>query len=180
MKQILPTHLFSATILSLVAAAMARPLAAQEIKLGIVDYEKTVRAYVGYADIEAQFERQRESWNQELDRRSRELKAMEEDFRAQQLMLSDEKKRDKLVELETQQRELERYYQQIFGPGGEAARKNEELLQPILDKVLAIVQELGEQEDFRAIFDSSSTGIIYAEPGVDLTQKVIDRLNASE
>ncbi len=159
---------------------MARPLAAQEIKLGFVDGEAAIKAFSGFRDAEAQFEKQREAWNQELDSRSRELKAMEEDFKAQELMLSDEKKREKLIELETRRRELEQYYQQIFGPSGEAARKNEELLRPIFDRVNEIIRELGEQEKFTMIFDGSATGIVYAAPGVDLTQKVIDRLSASE
>ncbi len=180
MKRHLLFRILSATILSLVAAAMARPLAAQEIKLGYVNTEAVVRSFSGYRDAETQFEKQREAWNQELDSRSRELKAMEEDFKAQELMLSDEKKREKLTELETRRRELEQYYQQIFGPSGEAARKNEELLRPIFDRVQEIINELGEQEKFTMIFDSSNLGIAYAAPGVDLTQKVIDRLNAGE
>lgn len=180
MKRHLIFRGLSATILSLLAVAMARPLAAQEIKLGFVNGEKVVEAYSGFRDAKAQFEKQQEAWNQELDSRSRELKAMEEDFKAQELMLSDDKKREKLTELQTRRLELEQYYQQIFGPSGEAARKNEELLRPILDKVQDIINEVGEQEKFTMIFDSSSMGIAYAAPGVDLTQKVIDRLNASE
>jgi outer membrane protein len=167
-------------MLSLVAAALARPLAAQEIKLGFVNADKVVVASSGYRDAEAQFKKQRDAWNQELDSRSRELKAMEEDFKAQELMLSDDKKREKLTELQNRRLELERYYEQIFGPSGEAARKNEELLRPILDRVQQIITELGEQEKFTMIFDSSNMGIAYAAQGVDLTQKVIDRLNASE
>jgi len=180
MKRFLPTPVFSATILCLVAAAMARPLSAQEIKLGYVDAERILQAYSGYKDAEAQFSKQREAWNQEIDTRSRELKAMEEDFKAQELMLSDAKKREKLDELEKNRRDLEQYYQQIFGPSGEAARKNEELLRPILERVNEIIREVGEQEKYTMIFDASSMGIAYAASGVDLTDKIIERLNAAK
>jgi outer membrane protein len=180
MKQCLPIRVLSATMLALTAAAVARPLAAQEIKLGFIDAEKVVQSFSGYKDAEAQFEKQREAWNQELDTRSRELKAMEEDFKAQELMLSDEKKKERLSELEKRRRDLEQYYQQIFGPSGEAARKNEELLRPILELVNRTIQEYGAQEKYTMIFDSSSLGVAYAAPGVDLTQKVIERLNASK
>jgi outer membrane protein len=178
MNRFLPIRVFSATILGLIAAAVARPLAAQEMKLGVIDAEKVVQSYSGYKDAEEQFEKQREAWNQQLDARSRELRAMEEDFKAQELMLSDEKKKERLVDLEKRRKDLDTYYQQIFGPSGEAARKNEELLRPILDRVNKIVKELGEQEKYTMIFDSSSAGIAYAASGVDLTQKIIERLNA--
>jgi len=82
-------------MLGLIAAAVARPLAAQEMKLGVIDAEKVVQSYSGYKDAEAQFEKQREAWNQQLDARSRELRAMEDDFKAQELMLSDEKKKER-------------------------------------------------------------------------------------
>jgi len=167
-----------ATILVLLAAAMARPAVAQEIKLGYVDGEKVVQAYKGYKDAETQFEKQRDAWNQEFEKRSRELKAMEEDFKAQQLMLSDEKRKEKLTLLDDRRRELEKYYQDIFGPGGEAARKNEELLRPILEKVNTVIKDLGAAEKWTMIFDASNTGIAYAATGADLTEKVIQRLNA--
>jgi hypothetical protein len=57
---------------------------------------------------------------------------MEEDFKAQQLMLSDEKRKGKLTLLDDRRRELEKYYQDIFGPGGEARAQERELLRPIL------------------------------------------------
>ena len=180
MKQFLPIRMLSASMLCLTAAAVARPLAAQEIKLGFIDAEKVVQSFSGYKDAETQFEKQREAWNLELDARSRELKAMEEDFKAQELMLSDEKKREKLAELEKRRRDLELYYQQIFGPSGEAARKNEELLRPILERVNRTIQDYGAQEKYTMIFDSSSQGVAYAAPGVDLTGKIIERLNAAK
>jgi outer membrane protein len=177
MKRFLPTCRISAILLGLIAAALARPLAAQEIKLGYIDAERVLQAYSGYKDAEAQFAKQREAWNLELDTRSKELKAMEEDFKAQELMLSDAKK---LGELEKSRRDLEQYYQQIFGPTGEAARKNEELLRPILERVNAIIREMGEQDKYTMIFDSSSVGIAYAAPGVDLTEKIIERMKVAK
>ncbi len=105
---------------------------------------------------------------------------MEEDFKAQELMLSDAKKKEKMALLDERRRGVETYYQQIFGPGGEAARKNEELLKPILDKVNEIIRQVGEQEKYTMIFDTSNTGIAYASPGVDLTEKIIQRVNASQ
>ena len=180
MKRFLPTWWISATIPALIAAALARPLAAQEIKLGYVDAEKVLQAFSGYKDAEAQFAKQREAWNLELDTRSKELKAMEEDFKAQELMLSDAKKREKLGELDQRRRDLEQYYQQIFGPSGEAARKNEELLRPILERANKTIREVGEQDKYTMIFDSSSLGIAYAAPGVDLTEKIIERMNAAK
>lgn len=169
-----------ASMFALFAAVMARPSAAQDVKLGYVDGEKIVQSYKGYKDAETQFEKQRDAWNQEFDKRSRELKGMEEDFKAQQLMLSEAKRKEKVDLLDARRRELEKYYQDVFGPGGEAARKNEELLRPILDKVNTVIKAYGEQEKFTMILDASNTGIAYAASGIDVTDKIIQRLNSQQ
>src|SRR5262249_14074494 len=172
---------FFATILALFAAAMARPSAAQtNVKLGYVDGEKIVQSYKGYKDAEAQFQKQRDAWNQELEKRRRDLKAAEEDFKAQQLMLSEAKRKEKADLLEARQRDVQKYYEDVFGPGGEAARKNEEWLRPILDKVNAVIKEFGAAENYTMIFDTSNTGVAYAPQALDVTDKVIQRLNASQ
>ena len=100
----LPFRMVFASILGLLAAAVARPAEAQEIKLGYVDGERIVQTYKGYKDAETSFEKQREAWNQELEKRTRELKSMDEDFKAQELMLSDAKKKEKLALLEERRR----------------------------------------------------------------------------
>lgn len=145
-----------------------------------MDGEKVVQSYKGYKDAETQFEKQRDAWNQELDKRTRELKSMEEDFKAQELMLSDAKKKEKLSLLDQRKSDLNKYYQDIFGPNGEAARKNEELLKPIIDKVSQIIKEVGEQEKYTMIFDTSNTGIAYASSAADLTDKIIQRVNSAQ
>lgn len=180
LKSYLPRMRLFATILALFAAAVARPSVAEEFKVGYVDGERVVQAYKGYKDAETQFEKQREAWNQEIDKRSRDLKSMDEDFKAQELMLSEAKKKERLTQLEERRRELEKYYQEIFGPNGEAARKNEELLRPILEKVNTIIREVGEQEKYSMIFETSESGIAYAMPGLDITDKIIERLNAAQ
>ena len=179
MKRLLPRYVLFATILTLFAAAVARPDDAG-VKLGYVDGEKVVQSYKGYKDAETQFEKQRDAWNQELDKRTRELKSMEEDFKAQELMLSDAKKKEKLSLLDQRKSDLNKYYQDIFGPNGEAARKNEELLKPIIDKVSQIIKEVGEQEKYTMIFDTSNTGIAYASSAADLTDKIIQRVNSAQ
>jgi outer membrane protein len=175
---VLQRNVVFATMCALLAAAVARPSVADEIKLGYVDGEKIVQSYKGYKDAESQFEKQRDAWNQEFDKRSRELKASEEDFKAQQLMLSEAKRKEKIDLLETRRKDLEKYYQDIFGPNGEAARKNEELLRPILDKVNLLIKEYGQAEKYTLILDAANTGIAYAPEAINLTDKIIERLNA--
>ena len=55
--------------------------------------------------------------------------------------------------------------------------KREELYQPILDKIQAAVEAVGKEEGYYMIFDTSSGGILHADPANDLFEKVKAKLN---
>ena len=55
---------------------------------------------------------------------------------------------------------------------------NAELTQPIIEKMNLVLNELGENEGYDIIFDVAPGGIVYADEGFDLTDRVLDGLNA--
>ena len=54
--------------------------------------------------------------------------------------------------------------------------KKQEIYQPILDSVQEIITEIGKEQGFQMIFDSSSMGMIFAADSEDLTSLVKERL----
>jgi outer membrane protein len=55
--------------------------------------------------------------------------------------------------------------------------KREELYQPILDKIQLAVEEVGKENGYSMIFDTSTGGILFAEQTNDILQKVKAKLN---
>lgn len=55
--------------------------------------------------------------------------------------------------------------------------KREELYQPILNQIQQAVEEVGQENGYTMIFDTSTGGILHADISHDLLQKVKTKLN---
>ena len=161
---------------ALLAAGLV--LAAQpstaEIKIGYIDSEVLRERMDEFKDIQRQLDRLTQGYQQEaMDRRSK-LKKMEEDFRKQELLMSEARKAEIAAEFEQAVQDLQQFTQEKLGPGGERDQKNIELSAPIFERVNEALKNLAEEEGFDFIFDVAAGGIVYAHPDrYNLTEKLL-------
>ena len=115
-----------------------------EIKIGYIDSEILRERMPEFKDIQRQLDRLTQTYEQEaIDRRSKLLK-MEEDFRKQELLMSEARKAEIRAEFDQAMQDLQQYTQEKLGnPGGEVWQKNIELSAPIFDRVNEGPQEAG-------------------------------------
>jgi outer membrane protein len=102
---------------------------------------------------------------------------LQDELRAQSLMLSEEKKKEKKLELDRKMAEYEQFMKETFGDDGLAARRNKELTQPIVEKINKILEDLGKEQGYAIIFDVANANIVYADKALDLTDVVLTKLN---
>lgn len=76
-------------------------------------------------------------------------------------------------ELAAEQKKIQEYEVEV---SNKIAQKREELLQPILDKVKNIVDQLGKEKGYTMIFDTSTGGLLFADESEDLMTEVKSRL----
>jgi outer membrane protein len=150
---------------------------AAELKIGFIDSEKIFAEYQATSVAQAEFEADIQQWNQELETRKRELEKMTEDFESQRLILSQQKQQEMEEQLQTKRTELDAFVQEIWGPAGKVAQRNEQLTRPIVEKIREVLNEIGNQEGFSIIFDAIDGNVVYADQALDLTDRVIARLN---
>ena len=146
-----------------------------EIKIGYIDSEVLRERMDEFKDIQRELDRLRQTWEQEgIDRRSKLLK-MDEDFRKQELLMSEARKAELLGELRQAEQELQEFAQQKFAPDGELFQKNIELSGPVFERVNAALKKLAEEEGYDFIFDVAGGGaIVYADPERhNLTEKLL-------
>jgi len=155
-------------------------LSAQEIKLGYVDTVKLFSQYSETVEAEKIYKKEVEAWRKKASEMEAEIARLREEIQSQSLMLSQEKlaeNQEKLAEkklqLEQKFKEYQQYMGDIFGEEGEAAKRNKELTQPIVEKINAVIAKIAEEEGYTMIFDSSQGNILYAKKAMDLTDKVM-------
>ena len=158
--------------LSLVAAALLglSQAAIAETKIGFVNSDRVMREAAPGVRAQQRLEKEFEKRDQELQRIARDLKSMQEDLERNGPTMADGDRRNKERALTELNRDFQRKQREFREDLNQ--RRNEELAS-VLDKANRTVKELAEQENYDIIFQEA----VYANPRIDLTDKVIKSLS---
>ncbi len=170
----IPMNLRRTLTLGTFAALMlvSLPVAAQT-KFGFVDLQKAVtESKEGKAALK-KLQDMTERKQKELNKKQDELKRLEDEIRSQGSMWNDDMKRQKLGEYQKKGLELQEYYTEN---ARELAEREQELTAPLLERFMKIINKLGKDRGYTAVFHSGSA--IYVSGAVDLTAEVIRLFDA--
>jgi len=133
-----------------------------------VDYEDWVRA-------QEEFNTEYKLWEEEAKTMQIELEEMIQEYEKQRIVLSVEKKTEKESQIQAKQTALDVFTREIFGPGGTAERKNNNLVKPLLEKINSAIEKVSTEENYDFVFNAA--GLAYAKQGYDITDKVLKVLS---
>ena len=172
------TVVFAATA----AAVLWAGSALAELKLGYIDSEVLKERLGEFKEAQRKLNQLEQEFRREAQDREVKLMKMQEDFRKQELLMSETRKAELQAEFDGKVRELQEYTQLKFGPEGELMKKNVELSSPILEKINTALQEMAKEEGYDFIFDAASpgTGLVFAQEKYDVTEKLLERLQEAK
>ncbi len=158
-------------------AVLARPADA-EVKIGYIDSEVLRERMPEFKKMQRELERLQQDYQQQATDRQSKLLKLADDYRKQELLMSEAKRAEVQLELQTAEQELQQFAQEKMGPDGELFRKNIELSQPIFEQINTALEGLAEKDGFDFIFDVAGNGaIVYADPDrYNLTEKLLTAL----
>lgn len=151
-----------------------------QIKIGYIDAERIFAEYEGTQEAERVYKREVDGWKAQAAQMEQEIVKLQDELRAQSLMISEEKQREKKLELDKKVEDYQRYMKDTFGEEGIAARKNEELTKPILDRINKILSDISEEQDYDIVFDITNASIVFAKKEHDLTDVVLAALRQGD
>jgi outer membrane protein len=151
---------------------------ADDLKVGFINSQEIFVRYSGTEDAQRRFDEEKQKLEQEIEAKKQEIEELRADLERKSLLMSEETKEERLAELERKEQEFQQLYFDAFGESGSIVKLNAELTQPIIEKMNIVLNELGESEGYDIIFDVAPGGIVYANEGFDLTDRVLDELNA--
>lgn len=163
----------------LIACALfAACLTAQAQRLALIDMEYIMQHIPAYESANQEIEQSSKQWQDEVEKLAEEAKSMYESYQKTASSLTDEQrtaKEEAIVNKETEIAELRRQY---FGPGGELAKLQEELMRPLQDAVYNAVKEIATEKGYAVVTDrASASSIIFASPEIDISDEVLARLD---
>jgi len=150
--------------------------AAEVVKLGFFDKQAIVdRSDMGKEGL-ATIKAEMKPVYEKLEATRQEIKELKEEFKKKEPIWSDEVKKTKYFEIVSMEKRLE---QDVEQANRSLTKRERELLKPLQAKVLEIVARIGKEEGFTMIFEIPGAGIWYAPESLNLTDKIIQELNAA-
>ena len=168
-------RIIMAVALSLVLVAPQSFAAQESGKVGVVDSGKILQQLPETKQAEATLQATAAPLQKELDRMNQEYQKSVAAYRQQAASLSKSARDQKEKDLNLKGQALERYQQEKFGRGGIIEKKQQELLIPIRQKVLASIESIAKKEGVTLVLEKSAS--VYVTPEQDLTFKVMNELN---
>lgn len=156
---------------ALVALGFVATVAAQRI--AYVDVTAVLESLPEYQKAQEQLDKVATAWRQEIAQEQDKVKGMYSKFQAEQVLLSEEMKKQREEEIMNKEKEVREMQRQKFGPEGGLFKKREELIKPIQDKVYNAIEKFAQDKGFEYIFDKgSASGMLYADKKNDKTEDI--------
>jgi outer membrane protein len=169
MRKLLSVTLMAVAAYLLLATAVTQ---AQGLKVAVVRDEIIKQQYKAFQKAQDQWEIEKHGWDSTAADLQQSVQDLQTDYEKQKLILSDEKKRDREKAIRDKQAQLDGFTQQVYGPEGLAQRKQEELLNPILDNINKALETIANEDGYDIILTSGSA-LGYFRPSLDITDKVL-------
>lgn len=153
------------------AAAPAGP-----IKIAVIDTEKILLSSQAGKKALADLKKLQEQRENELRTRAQELKDLQTKISEGRLSLAQ----DKLADLSKQYEEKEIALRRLQDDATrELNKKRDEMLGQIDNRVMPVINQAGKEMGYTLIFRKFESGLIYADEAVDITNVIIQRLDAA-
>lgn len=163
--------------MSLIGIAVVLPgVLLGQLKLGYIDSNRIMDEFEEVRDARVKLEKETLRLQAEYNTLIGGLDSLQREFERQRLLLSNEKIREKELEIQSRYGLTQQFQQNKFGPEGELYRYQAQLMAPILDKIDLAVKSVGAERSFDFIMDAAGGSLVYALPAHDLTTAVIAEL----
>jgi outer membrane protein len=158
-------------------AAQAAPAApAPAVRIAVIDTEKILLSSQAGKKAVAELKKIQEQKESELRAKEQELKELQDKINQGRLSLAQDKLADLEKQLEDKGIALRRLQDDA---NRELNKRKDDLLGSIDEKVMPVINVIGKEHGYTLIFRKFESGLIYADEAVDITNTIIQRLDAA-
>ena len=146
-------------------------------KIGYVDTEYVLKNMPEYTTVQQKLDKLEQQWRQEIEKKQKEVRSLEQEFEARELLYTEEERTRKQEAIDKARKEVEQLRQQYFGPNGQLYSRQQELMRPIQERVLEATESVATEGGYDYIVDKKGeTLFLYAKEEHDLSDRVLREL----
>lgn len=150
-------------------------------KFGYVDTNFILSKMPEYAEAQQEIEKISMQWQSEIQEMHKEIEGMYDALQAEEVLLTQEMKKERIEEIRKKEDEVKAYQKQVFGFDGLFFLKKQELMKPVQDKVFDAVEKVANDRRLQIVFDKSGDLVmIYTDPIHDYTDYVLEELGLGD
>ena len=164
-----------AAIAALAVVGVPGLVPAQVVKVAVVNSRLLLQNAPGVAERQAMLKREGDAFEAQMTRMTDSLKSMDKALKAEAAALSP-------PVLATRQKAfddlLAKFTRQSDSICSVAERRQGDVLQPVIDQVNKVLQDIRTEDGFTVIFDigADATPIVAYDKNLDITDRVLDRI----
>lgn len=146
-------------------------------KTAYVDTTTLIQEYSEMKEVEARFTSRSDEMKRQFDSVAKGFQQEVQAYQEEMENMSQSQRQETESRLMQTQQRLQQQQQQM---GGALRQESDKVIDSIVTKVKDFVRDYGEENDYTYIFGSNeSANIMYAEEGLDITDEILEKLNAS-
>jgi len=160
-------------LMAILAGALVSGAAYAQPKIGFVSTERILKESVPAVRAQKKIESEFAKRDQELAKMAEQLKRMQEDLEKNAVTMQESQRRRKEREFGELNRDFQRRQREFREDLNQ--RRNEELAH-VIAQANSVIRQIADQEKYDIIFQDA----VYANPRIDITEKVIRALDGSK
>jgi outer membrane protein len=146
-------------------------------KFGYVDTEFVYSKMPDYQKALGEIDKFTDKWAKDIQDKYVDIEKMQRAYQAEEILLTDEMKRDRQRLLSDKEREARDYNNKVFGYEGMLYQKKKELMRTPMDMVIRAIEKVSVQKKLDFMFDKASDFVmLYTNPRHDYTEYVMEEL----
>ncbi len=151
---------------------------AQAQKIGYVDSQIILTQLPEAIKAQGDLDALTNLWSNQIDSMKLSLQNQYTDYQKQVATMTEDQKQLKQQEILNLEQQIYTFQNQKFGqPNGEIYQKQEEIFEPVKQRIYAAIEQVAQDEGMQFVFDKSGDIILlYADSAFDITFKVLDKL----
>ncbi len=154
-------------------------LAFGQTKIAHINSESIMQTLPEAIDAQKSLDALVAQWEAELQKMQAEWKKKFDDYDKKKLILTEQVRADQEKELRDMDAAITDFRNKKFGQNGELFQKQSEVMKPIQNKIFKVLEEIAKEDGYDYIFDKSGEILLlYSNDKLDLTQKVISRMQS--
>lgn len=171
MKNFISYALVLAVFVALTPISSAQQKNKEKVpKIGYVDLQKVIINSKAGKSAKKAFEVKFTKKRNIIEQKTKALEKMKQEFIKNSTMLNESKRKEKAEQIEKQEKDLNRTREDFRE---ELQKEDLELTRKILKETEEILIKTAQSEGYDMIVERTESGIIYASPQMDITDKII-------